>query len=112
MAATEAIFQIAWELAREAMREEANGRQVSLFGIRMSRLSPYVALQLELPLDLGDVTQPGSEAGMRSWDLDRSIDAVRDRFGKASVGACSVLVGRGDSGVPDEFRELAEARED
>jgi hypothetical protein len=78
----------------------------------MSRLRPLVALQLELPLELGDVTQPGSETGRRFWDLDRSIDAVRDRFGKASVGACSVLMARGDSSVPDEFRELAEARED
>jgi len=112
IASTEAISRIAWALAREAVRTEANGRQVSLFGIRMSRLRPLVALQLELPLELGDVTQPGSETGRRFWDLDRSIDAVRDRFGKASVGACSVLMARGDSSVPDEFRELAEARED
>lgn len=112
IASTEAIHRIAWDLGREAVRSEANGRQVSLLGIRMSRLCPLVALQLELSLDLDDATRPGDETGRRFWDLDRSVDEVRDRFGKASVGAASVLMSRGGSSVPDEFRKLAEGRED
>ena len=69
---------------------------------------PDVPLQLELPLDLGDdVPLAGSPAGAARWALDRAMDRVRDRFGRDAVGHAALMLRQG--GVPDEFRELAEA---
>jgi DNA polymerase-4 len=109
---TEAIFRTAWALATTAVAEEAQDREVSLFGISVSQLTFETALQLELPLDDGAIVRPGSVAGRRYWELDRSVDAVRTKFGKGSVGAASLLLGDRTGAVPDEFRELAEAREE
>ena len=65
-------------------------------------------LQLELPLRLGDDRhRPGTAAGAARWALDRSVDAVRARFGRESVGYAAVVFSD-VSVVPEEFRELAE----
>ena len=47
-------------------------------------------------------------AGSARWAVDRAVDTVRERFGRAAVGYAPVVF-REDGGVPDEFRELAEA---
>jgi DNA polymerase-4 len=45
--------------------------------------------------------------GALRWSADRSVDAVRLRFGRDAIGYAAVLFS--DVGhVPDEFRELAE----
>ena len=54
-----------------------------------------------------DEQRPGTEAGAARWTLDRSVDAVRDRFGRKAVGYASVSLSELGA-VPDEFRELAE----
>jgi DNA polymerase-4 len=71
----------------------------------VSNLAAQQTIQLELPMDPDDPRRPGSPTGAARWAVDRSVDAVRDRFGRAAVGY--LAAGRA-GGVPDEFRELAE----
>ena len=62
-----------------------------------------------LPVGLlwGDPRRPGSPAGSARRALDRSMDAVRVRFGRDEVGYLPAALARA-TGVPDDFRELAE----
>ena len=67
------------------------------------------ALQLELPLGIDDqVDRPGTPTGSAHWAVDRAMDKVRARFGRDALGHAAVVFREG-GGVPDEFRELAEA---
>ncbi len=103
IAATEAIVRIARALVADALADGPS--EISLIAISISNLTAGTALQLELPLGDDSVERPGSDRGRRAWDLDRSVDAVRERYGNKSVRPASLLDERG---VPDEFRELAE----
>ena len=51
--------------------------------------------------------RPGSEVESRRWGLDRSVDAIRERFGRNSVGFATAVLS-GEDRVPEEFRQLAE----
>ena len=74
----------------------------------VSNLVPEPALQLVLPLALdGDRRRPGTALGAARWALDRSVDAVRARFGREAVGFAAVQLSD-LGGVPDAFRELAQ----
>jgi len=53
----------------------------------------------------GSVPGPGAPA---RGAVDRTVDALRDRFGRDAVGYARVAL-RADRGVPDAFRELAES---
>ncbi len=55
-------------------------RGLTLVGVSVSNLSPADAVQLPLPLDSG-----------HGAALDLALDAVRDRFGSASVGRAALL---------------------
>ncbi|HEX5497011.1 MAG TPA: hypothetical protein VFX70_20810, partial [Mycobacteriales bacterium] len=101
------LTELACELARSALADHPGERQVTLLAVSMSNLVAEPALQLDLPLGLpGDVGRPGATgAGHRA--LDRSVDAIRARYGRAAVGYAAVLFSD-VSGVPEEFRELAE----
>jgi DNA polymerase-4 len=91
-----------------ALDDHPEQKIITLLAISVSQLVYEPALQLELPIELGDEEQrPGTAAGAARWSLDRSVDAVRDRFGRKSVGYASVSLSDLGS-VPDEFRELAE----
>lgn len=72
---------IARTLLAEAM-PEISARGISLIGISLSHLVRGDALPAELPIDWGDGAQ-----------LDSVLDAVRDRFGAASV-ARATQIGR------------------
>jgi DNA polymerase-4 len=39
--------------------------------------------------------------------VDRSVDAIREKFGRAAVGYATTALSGADR-VPEEFRELAE----
>ncbi len=41
------------------------------------------------------------------WGVDRSVDAIREKFGQTAVGYATVTLS-GAERVPEEFRELAE----
>ena len=110
VSATLIITDLAEELVCTALADHPNEREVSLLAISVSNLVEETALQMELPLHPapgGDVVRPGSPAGSARWAVDRSMDAVRARFGRGSVGYTSVALSGLDL-VPDEFRELAE----
>lgn len=55
-------------------------RGITLIGVSLSQLAPADSVPPELPLD--------GDAGM---GLDAVLDAVRDRFGRASVGRAAQL---------------------
>jgi DNA polymerase-4 len=108
VSATSILAEIAKDLVRAALADYPAERQISLLAIAVSHLEDQPALQLELPIELGDDEQrPGTEAGAARWVLDRSVDQVRERFGREAVGYASVALREGGS-VPDEFRELAQ----
>ena len=43
----------------------------------------------------------------KRWGVDHSMDAIRDKFGRTSVGYAAVALSDAER-VPEEFRELAE----
>ena len=108
ISATPILAAVAHSLVTTALDDHPEQKIITLLAISVSQLVYEPALQLELPIELGDEEQrPGTAAGAARWSLDRSVDAVRDRFGRKSVGYASVSLSELGS-VPDEFRELAE----
>ena len=108
ISSTEAIFDIADHLTSQAVAAAADGRGLTLLGVRVSGLSVDAHVQLELPLPgpWSSVTRAGSTASLARDRLDRAVDSVRSKFGKETVGPASVLLD-GSRRVPDEFGDLA-----
>ena len=109
VSSTEAIFQVAEHLAEQAVAEAANGREVSLLGVRVSGLSVDPHVQLELPMteECGtDAKRAGSVGNLARNRLDGAVDSLRSRFGKEMVGPASSVLDKGRR-VPDEFGDLA-----
>jgi DNA polymerase-4 len=109
--ATLTLTDVAVELAEAALADHPAEREITLVGLSVSHLRADAALQLEMPLGLPDDRhRPGTPQGAARTSVDRAVDAVRDRFGRASVGFASVRLSA-DHRVPEEFRELAERNE-
>ena len=108
IASTVTLADVATELAHTALRDHPDEPRISLLAVSVSHLAPQHALQLELPLGLpDDELRPGTKAGAARFDADRSVDAIRIRFGRGAIGYAAIVfsdVGR----VPEQFRELAE----
>ena len=105
---TTTLADVSMELALAALADHPREREVTLLAISVSNLVELHALQLELPLELGDDhLRPGTPTGSARWALDRAVDRVRERFGRNALGHAAVVL-RESRGVPDEFRELAE----
>ncbi len=101
------VTELASELAVAAL-EDHGGGAITLLAVSVSNLIDQPALQLELPLGLGDDRhRPGSARGASRFAVDRAIDAIRGRFGREAVGYAAVAFS-GEGRVPEEFRELAE----
>ena len=128
VSATLTLTEIAERLVWAAMAQQPPQTEVSLLAISVSNLIDQAALQLELPLDataandrtlndrtlndrtLNDRTLDDrtlNDTAAARWAIDQSIDAVREKFGRAAVGYASTTLSRYTS-VPEEFRELAE----
>jgi DNA polymerase-4 len=108
MSTTLTITEVACELATAALADHPREREISLLGVSVSNLADDPALQLELSLGLADQRhRPGTPAGAARWAVDRSLDAVRARFGREAAGYAGVVLADA-SRVPDAFRELAE----
>ncbi|HEY7633977.1 MAG TPA: hypothetical protein VH763_00410, partial [Gemmatimonadales bacterium] len=108
IAATAILAEIAEDLVRAVLRSHPAERAISLLAISVSHIEEQPAVQLDLPLGLADeARRPGAKRGMARLLSDRAVDAIRDRFGRESVGYASVAL-EGRRSVPDAFRELAE----
>ena len=108
VASTRTLTELGVELAEAALADHPDEREITLLAISVSNLIAEPALQLELPLAIGDERhRPGTAAGSARWALDRAMDTVRSRFGRDALGYAAVVFGE-VGGVPDEFRELAE----
>lgn len=105
------LTELATELAASALADHPGELEITLLGVSVSNLVDQAGLQLELPLGLDDGRhRPGSVAGAARWSVDRSIDAIRARFGRDSVGYAAIEFS-GEGRVPEAFRQLAEHKE-
>ena len=119
VAATLTLTEIAEQLAWQALRDQAAGAkdeqphrpadlpqvQISLLAISVSNLVVRHVVQQELAVAPDDPRREGTETGAARLAVDTSMDAVRAKYGRNSVGYLPAMSRRG---VPDEFRELAE----
>ena len=108
VSSTLTLSKLAVRLVSEALADHPSERQITLLGVSLSNLIEELPLQLELPLVLADDRlRPGSLVGSGRWGIDRSVDAIREKFGRQAIGYANVVFSRVDR-VPEEFRELAE----
>ena len=104
------LTEVAIQLADTAITDHPGEYKISLLAVTVSNLSDEHSLQLELPLAPGGEHAercPGSETGAARWGADRSVDAIRKKFGRSAVGYAAVVLSDARR-VPEEFRELAE----
>jgi DNA polymerase IV len=107
------LIEWADQLARSALSDNPSEREITLLAVSVSNLSPEHSLQLQLPLDLTDPLRTKVHRHQRAeieagrWGVDRSIDAIRDKFGRTAVGYATAVFSDADR-VPEDFRELAE----
>jgi DNA polymerase-4 len=101
------LTEVAEELVLGVLADAPPDSQISLLAISVSNLVDQPVLQLELPVPPEDPRRPGSRIGAARWAVDHSMDAVRERFGRAAVGYAGAALSKLRS-VPDEFRELVE----
>jgi DNA polymerase IV len=97
VSATLTLTEIGVQLARSALDDHPAEREITLLAVSVSNLRDQHSFQPELENSTGD----------KRWGVDRSMDAVRDKFGRSAVGYATVVFSGADR-VPDEFRELAE----
>jgi DNA polymerase-4 len=102
------LTELATELASAALADHPGELEITLLAISVSQLVDQPGLQLELPLGLGgDRLRPGTTVGAARYATDRSVDAIRARFGRDSVGYAACVLSSGGR-VSEAFRELAE----
>ncbi len=106
------LTEVAEGLARTALADNGQERGITLLAVSVSNLRPEHSLQLELPLEPSNPQiewgpRPGSPTEASRWGVDRSVDAIRSKFGRAAVGYATIVLSAAER-VPEEFRELAE----
>jgi DNA polymerase-4 len=107
IASTLTVTEIAVELVGSALRDHPDRPEISLLAVSLSNLEHDTAIQLELGVPTDDPRDPGSPSGAARAAIDASMDAVRAKFGRDALGYTSTKLSR-RTGVPDDFRELAE----
>lgn len=110
ISATLTLTELATELAGAALADHPCEREITLLAVSVSNLVQEPTLQLEMPLNLGDDRyRPGTTRGAARWGVDRSVDAIRARFGRDAVHYATVMFSDVEL-VPEAFRKLAERR--
>ena len=110
ISATLTLTEVATQLAHAAIADHSHEHEITLLALSVSNLRNEDSLQLELPLTPREEQaehHPGSTTGAARWGADRSVDAIRKKFGRAAVGYAALVLSDGHR-VPEEFRELAE----
>jgi DNA polymerase IV len=110
------LAEEAEKLSWKALHDNEREHEITLIAVSVSHLRPEHSLQLELPLGPPMLQRKadhrlGSVIEASRWGVDRSVDAIRDKFGRAAVGYAAVALSANDR-VPEEFRELAERGSD
>jgi DNA polymerase-4 len=77
------------DAARELLDAIECARGVRLLGVSVSHLAPVVAAQGTLDLDDSEAIEDARVE--RRAQVERAVDAVRDRFGTRSVGPASLV---------------------
>jgi DNA polymerase-4 len=107
------LTEVAERLAHSAIDDNRHERQITLIAVSVSNLTPEHSLQLVLPLDAANPgtedPRPESDVEASRWGVDRSVDAIRSKFGRTAVGYATVLLSPSER-VPEEFRTLAERK--
>jgi DNA polymerase IV len=106
------LTEVAERLARSALLDNEREREITLIAVSVSNLRPDHSFQPELPLDSPNLRRnarprAGSDVEASRWGVDRSVDEIRDKFGRTAVGYATVAFS-GAERVPEQFRELAE----
>ena len=106
------LTEVAEGLAKSAILGNEQESEVTLLAVSVSNLRPEHSLQLELPLERSAQTRdtgPEHTSAIEAarWGVDRSVDAIRERFGRTAVGYAGIVLSSADR-VPEEFRQLAE----
>ncbi len=104
LCSTLGLTDLACGLARTALDDHPDEREISLLAVSVSNLMREPALQLRLPLGAETAVDRAVAADPA---VDRAVDAIRDKFGRRAVGYATVVFSGGGR-VPDEFRALAE----
>jgi DNA polymerase-4 len=106
------LTEVAARLAQSAILGNEHEKDITLLAVSVSNLHPEHSLQLELPL--GSATEcrdadraTGSVVEAARWGIDRSVDAIREKFGRTAVGYAAIALSPAER-VPEEFRQLAE----
>jgi DNA polymerase-4 len=118
------LTEVAVGLAHSAMVDNEHERDITLLAVSVSNLHQEHSLQLELPVDAdadadadaaadaaagrrAERPTIGSVVEASRWGVDRSMDAIREKFGRTAVGYASIALSPEDR-VPEQFRQLAE----
>ena len=110
ISATLTLAEVAHQLVYASLADQPDEKEITLLAVSVTNLRDETPMQLELPLPFrGGHAEggPNSASASARRSPDRSVDAIRRKFGRAAVGHASVLFSNGHR-VPDEFRELAE----
>jgi DNA polymerase-4 len=106
------LTEVAEGLALSAILGNERETEITLLAVSVSNLHAEHSLQLELPLDSragprAAGSEPTSALEAARWGVDRSVDAIREKFGRTAVGYAGIALSSADR-VPEEFRQLAE----
>ncbi len=106
------LTEVAERLAHSAILDNERECAITLISVSVANLRPEHSLQLELPLDSPNLSrneEPRARSAVEAsrWGLDRSVDAIREKFGRTAVGYAAATLS-GTERVPEEFRQLAE----
>lgn len=107
VASTLTLREVAEKLARQGLADHPGERFLTLLAVSVAKLEAQEPVQMELVPGDDDPHRAGSPQAVARMAVDASMDAVRARFGRSSVGYASAALSQRNQ-VPDEFRELAE----
>jgi DNA polymerase-4 len=113
IATTLTLTEVAVCLAQSAIRDNEQERDITLLAVSVAHLQADRSLQLELPLDPSTEhrdagLEPTSAIEAARRGVDQSVDAIRARFGRSSVGYAAIALSSTERVADNEFRHLAE----